>query len=164
MKIRTIFSYTSTVAALAGMPFLAQRVQAGPIPLLGQVSVRFGAPQSRYQPNWSDDQRKELRYIFYQLEHANQNYLGHRANAMREIQRAGEAMGMDPHGPGYAPQWQGSPDYYGGYVQPERQDWSDNNLRRCRERLMALANTTQDPVRRHLFKAVHELDRALRVR
>jgi hypothetical protein len=172
MKIRTIITYTSAVATLAGMPFLTQSVQAGPMPVLGQVSIQFGhqqpqpqyqpSPQSQYQPNWNDDQRRELRHIFYQLEHANKDYQGHRDNALREIRHAGEAMGMDLHGPGYDRQWQGSPGYGGyGQQQTESQEWSNDTLRRCRDRLRELARNTEDPVRHQLFDAVHELDMAL---
>ena len=166
MKIRKIIGYTSTIAAVAGMPFLAQRVQAGPVPVLGQVSIQLGRPQPpppQYQPNWSEDQRRELRHIYYRLEHANKDYDGHLANAQREIRRAAEAMGMDLHGSGYSQQWQGSPNY-GGYGQhPESQEWSDNILQRAHDRLRDLANSTQDPVRRHLYDAVHQLDLALQV-
>lgn len=167
MKIRTIISSATMVAALAGVPLLAPSLQAGP--MLGQVSIQFGRdrderpPPPRYQPSWSEDQRRELRHIFFRLEHANRDYDGHRASAMREIREAAEAMGFDLHGAGYAAQWQGSPTY-GGYGEGQSQEWSDNVLRRSRDRLSELANTTEQPVRHELYEAVRELDRALEVR
>jgi hypothetical protein len=176
MKIRSIITYTSTIAALVGLPLLSQRVEAAPMPFLGQVSIQFGhsqpqpppetqpAPEAQYQPNWNDDQRRELRHVFYQLEHATGDYEGHRNNAMHEIRHAGEAMGMDLHGPGYARQWEGSPDYGAYDRQPESQEWSDNTLRRCRDRLSNLADSTGEPVRHHLREAAHELDKALDAR
>lgn len=172
MKILKIITYTSTVAVLTGMPFLTQRVHAGPMPVLGQISIQLGRPQQpapppppQYQSNWNDDQKRELRHIYYRLEHANADYEGHRANALREIRHAAEAMGMDLHGSGYAQQWQGSPNYGGYSQQTESQEWSDNALRHSRDRLRELANGIQDDQIRHrLFDAVHELDRALEVR
>jgi hypothetical protein len=131
------------------------------MPVLGQVSIQFGRPQPQYQSSWSDDQRRELRHIYYRLEHANRDYDGHKENALREIRRAAEAMGMDLHGEGYARQWQGSEGYGGYRHEAESQEWSDNALRRAHDRLRDLAESTQDPVRHHLFDAVHELDRAL---
>src|SRR5579884_482428 len=160
MKIRTIINYTSTVAAIAGLPLLAPSVKAAPTPLLGQISIHLGnnqpPPPSQYQPSWSDDQRRELRHIYYRLEHANKDYEGHRSDALREIRRAAEQMGMDLHGQGYAREWEGSQGYGGYNQQTESQEWSDNTLRHARERLRELAESTQDPVRHHLFEAVHD--------
>lgn len=166
MKIRSIVGYTSTLAVLAGLPLLPLSTQAAP--MLGQVSIQFGHPQqppppAQYQPNWNDDQKRELRHIYYRLEHANQQYDGHKAAALREIRHAGEAMGMDLHGQGYSQQWEGSQGYGGYNQQTQSQEWSDNALRHSRDRLKELAESTQDPVRHHLFDAVHELDRALEV-
>ena len=167
MKFRSFGSYTSTLAALAGMPLLVQSAPTTPTPTLGQSSVDFDQHSdyrpAGYQSNWNDDQRRELRHIFYQLEHANRNYEGHRANAVNEIRRASDEMGMDLHGTGYSMQWQGSPNYGGYDRQTETTAWSDNSLRRCQDRLRDLANSTQDPVRHHLYNAIHELDRALDV-
>jgi len=173
MKIRRIITYASTVSALAGGFFLAQRVQAGP--MLGQVSIHLGhdqqqqqpqyqQPQQQYQSNWNEDQRRELRHIYYRLEHATRGYDGHRENALREIRNAAELMGMDLRGSGYAQQWQGSPNYggYGQYgQQPQSEEFSQQTLQRSRDRLMDLAHNTGEPVRRHLFDAAHELDMAL---
>lgn len=167
MKIRSIITYTSTMAAIAGLPFLTQSAKAGPTPLLGQVSIQFGHPNQpppqQYQSNWSDDQKRELRHIYYRLEHANKDYQGHRADALREIRHAAEQMGMDLHGQGYAQEWQGSQGYGGYNQQTESQEWSDNALRHARDRLSDLANSTQDPVRHDLKEAVHHLDMALQV-
>jgi len=165
MKFSSMVSYTSALAALASMPLLTQSIQAGPNPILAQVPAYLGdqprPERTDYHSNWSDDQRRELRHIFYRLEHANRDYEGHKANALHEIQEAAEAMGMDLHGSGYAQQWEGTRGYGGYDQQTENQAWSDDTLRRCEDRLKDLANDTQDPVRHDLFEAAHELDRAL---
>ena len=163
MKIRPIIRYASIVGALAAMPFLAQSVQAGPVPILGQVNIQIGKPKPEYRPHWSDDQQKELRHIYYRLEHADRDYAGHRDSALREIRTAAEEMGMDLHGAGYAQEWQGTRSYGGYGEQAERQEWSQDALRRSHDRLKELANSTEDPVRGHLLDAVHELDMALEV-
>jgi hypothetical protein len=181
MKIRGFITYASTVAALGGGLFLAQRVQAGP--MLGQVSIHLGHEQQqpqppppppqyqqqqpRYQPNWNDDQKRELRHIYYRLEHATEGYGGHRENALREIRNAAEIMGMDLRGSGYAQQWQGSPNYggYGQYgQQPQSEEFSEDAIHRAHDRLIDLARNTGDPVRRHLVDAARELDMALLAR
>jgi hypothetical protein len=169
MKIRRIINYATIVAALAGVSF----------PVLGQVTFHFGPqqqqqppppppqyqqPQQQYQPNWNDDQKRELRHIYYRLEHATRGYGGHRENALREVRTAAELMGMDLRGSGYSQQWQGSQSYggYGQYgQQPQSEEFSQQALERSRDRLMDLAHNTGDPVRRHLFDAAHELDMAL---
>jgi hypothetical protein len=161
MKIRRIISYASIVAALAGVSF----------PVLGQVSIQFGheqqqpryqqPPPPRYQPNWNDDQKRELRHIYYRLEHANQSFDGYRENALREIRTAAEIMGMDLRGSGYSQQWQGSQGYGGYGQQPQSEEFSEQTLHRAHDRLIDLARNTGDPVRHHLVDAAHELDMAL---
>lgn len=165
MKIRSIVSYTSTVAALAGMPFLVQRVQARPIPMSAQIpTVQFGNQQEQpqEQSSWNDDQKRELRHIYYRLEHASGDYEGHRSNALHEIRRAADEMGMDLHGSGYTMQSEGSQGYGEYGQQPERQELSGDALQRTHDRLRDLANSAEDPVRQHLFNAAHELNMAAR--
>ena len=180
MRIRRIITYASTVAALGSVFFVAQRAE-------GQVSIQFGHQEQQqpryeqqqpqqYQSNWNDDQRRELRHIYYRLEHATQGFGGHRDNALREIRRAAEQMGMDLHGSGYARQWQGSPGYggygqqpQGGYgqqygQQPQSEEFSEDAIRRAHDRLIDLARNTGDPVRHHLVDAARELDMALLAR
>jgi hypothetical protein len=161
MKIRRIISYATIVAAFAGVSF----------PVLGQVSIQFGHEQQppppqyqqqpRYQSNWNDDQKRELRHIYYRLEHASQSFDGYRENALREIRTAAELMGMDLRGSGYAQQWQGSQSYGGYGQQPQSEESSEQTLHRAHDRLIDLAHNTGDPVRRHLVDAAHELDMAL---
>jgi hypothetical protein len=168
MKIQRMISYASIVAALAGVSF----------PVLGQVSIQFGHEQQqqpippppqqyqqqpRYQSNWNDDQKRELRHIYYRLEHAaqGQGFDGYRENALREIRTAAEIMGMDLRGSGYAHQWQGSQGYGGYGQQPQSEESSEQTLHRAHDRLIELARNTGDPVRRHLVDAAHELDKAL---
>jgi len=147
MRIRRLITYALTVAAVGGVSF----------PLFGQVTLHFGLQQQQqpppppqqyqqqqpqYQSNWNDDQKRELRHIYYRLEHATSGYDSHRENALREIRAAAEEMGMDLHGSGYAQQWQGSPGY-GGYgqqpqgnygqqygQQPQSQEFSHEALQR----------------------------------
>lgn len=153
MKLRSIIAYGAGLAAITGLPFIAQQASAAPTPMLGQVSIQFGGghPQPEAM-NWNDDQRRELRHIYWQLEHADRDYDGHRGRALEQIRHAAEDMGIDLHGEGYAQN-------FGN--EPEHQGWSDHVLRRDRDRLAELADNADGHAQEHLREAIHQLDRAL---
>jgi len=158
MRKNSIATCVSTFAAIAGLPLLAQHAAAAPSSgVLGQISIHFGHDHDQAPPppqpapmGFGDDQRHELRHIYWQLEHANHDYNGHRQEAVDQIRRAAEIMGMDLHGEGYDS---------GHGDQP--QHWSDHQLREARDRLADLSGRTGGREHEHLDRAVHELDRAL---
>jgi hypothetical protein len=94
---------------------------------------------------FGDDQRRELRAIYFRLENVDRDYHGHRRAAIEEIRQAAEIMGMDLHGHG----------------EPEREEWSDHRLHETRDRIADLAERSHGPEREHLREAAHQLDLAL---
>jgi hypothetical protein len=151
-KNRSIALYVSTIAAVAALPLLAQPAAASPASgMLGQISIHIGGDHPQPQPvGWNDDQRRELRHVYWELEHADRDYNGHRHEAMDQIHKAAEIMGMDLHGDGYG-------EAHG--AEPMR--WSDHKLREARDKLADLVANTSGHEHEHLDRAVHELDHAL---
>ncbi len=159
MRKHSIATIVSTVAAMAGLPLLAQQATAAPSSgILGQISIHFGhdnpPPPAPAPMGWGDDQRHELRHVYWELEHADRDYDGHRHEAIEQIRKAAEVLGMDLHGEGYG----------AGEGEGEPQHWSDHRLREARDKLADLSNRSAGREHDHLDRAVHELDRALESR
>ena len=106
--------------------------------------------QNDPQPmDWDDAKRRKLRRAYWILEGADHDYRGHRVEAMKEIKKAAEMMGMDLHGDGYG----------GG-----RQKWSDERLREARGLVEEVVDKTGRREHEHLRVALREINKALEVK
>jgi hypothetical protein len=90
-----------------------------------------------------------LRQAYFTLSVANQNYDGHRYEAMREIEAAANYLKFDLRGDGRG---------------LERQRVSDEQLRSARSLLEQARVELDKKPRKHVEKAIKEIDLALRVR
>jgi len=104
--------------------------------------------QARPQPvSWEEAKRHKLRRAYWLLEQADRDYHGHRTKAMEEIKKAGEIIGLDLHGEGY-----------GG----EHQKWSDKRLREAKHLLEDIVDKSHEHEHEHIWKAIKEIDKALK--
>jgi hypothetical protein len=118
-----------------------------PTPALIALFLTFSNPTvSMAQPGRPGEL---LRQAYITLSVANQDYQGHRYAAMKEIEAAARSMKFDLRGDGT-----------GG----ERQRVSDEQVRSARGMLDQARGELRGRARKHVDKAMRELDVALRVR
>jgi hypothetical protein len=97
--------------------------------------------------------REELAHAFVLLKLANHDYAGHRSEAMKEVQTAGDMLGLDLKGKGSEHERQLKSD--------ELIAESSRLLRDAREKLEA---RDRDRVAAHVEHAIREVDMALKVK
>jgi hypothetical protein len=90
-----------------------------------------------------------LRRAYFTLSVANQDYKGHRYEAMKEIEAAARVLKFDLRGDGK-----------GG----ERQGVSDEQLRAARSMLDQARAEVSGRARKHVDKAIRQIDVALKIR
>ena len=102
---------------------------------------------------YAEPPRDEIAHAYVLLKLAKHDYGGHKAEAIRELEAAGGALGLDLHGRG---------------TEHERQLKSDElvaeagrMLHEARDKLEA---RDRDRAASHVEKAIHEVDEALRVK
>jgi hypothetical protein len=102
---------------------------------------------------YAETPREELVHAYRLLKWANSNYDGHRVKAMKEIEVAGKALGLDLEGGGSA---------------HERQWKSDEQLTEARRLLREVRDKLEardrDRVAAHVERALKETDAALTVK
>ena len=102
---------------------------------------------------YAETPREELAHAYTLLKFANQDYGGHRGNAMNEIQRAGKPLGLRLKGDGWEHERQRKSDEQVAEAGRLVKDARDKLEARDRERVVE-----------HLDKALKEIDAALRVK
>ena len=102
---------------------------------------------------YADSPREDIVHAYVLLKMANNDYAGHRGNAIKELEKAGQELGLDLHGHGQ---------------EHERQMQSDAQmaeagriLREARDRLDA---HDREHAAAHVDRAMREIDRALHIR
>jgi hypothetical protein len=102
---------------------------------------------------YAEPPREELAHAYVLLKLANNNYGGHKAAALQELETAGHDLGLDLKGRG---------------SEHERQLKSDQlvaeSSRMLREARDKLEARDREHVAAHLEKAIHELNEALQVK
>jgi len=144
---------TSTIIVAAALPlgFCATRALAvNNTTQPAQLQLAGGAAEPT-PVKLREEDRRELRHVFWQLEHANADYDGHKAAAMEKIREAAELLSLDLRGEGYA----------AGH--DEHQSESDRQVRAAREKLEDLATRAEGAERDLLREAARQLKRALEV-
>ena len=111
------------------------------------VALAFGASA------YAESPREEIAHAHRLLKHANGDYAGHRAKAMRELETAGHALHLDLGGElnGHEPQWKSD----------EQLTEARRLLRDARDKL---EQADREHAAAHLDKAIEEIDSALRKR
>jgi len=107
-----------------------------------------GAAQSSpfQQVRWEEAKIDQLRHAYHLLEHADGDYGGHRAEAMRSIKKAAEILGAELTWKGHA----------------EESQWkSDRRLREAKSLLRNLVDETHGKEQAHIERAMKEIDKAL---
>jgi hypothetical protein len=149
MKLKSV---SKLVSFAAGVVMLPLGLSATPAPLTAAPSDLSVAPfQSAplQRVGWEEAKRRKLRQAYWLLEQGSHDYKGHRAEAMEHIRKAGEIIGMDLHGDGYA---------------GDKQVDSDERLRMARRDLKDVVEETGGREHEHIRIAIKEIDRALEVR
>jgi hypothetical protein len=149
MKIRCLFKYASTAALAAFLPLGIASSRAASAPTILDANGAV-LQQAQARPiSWEEAKRHKLRHAYWLLEQADRDYGGHRKEAMKEIKKAGDIIGLDLHGEGY-----------GG----EHQKWSDERLREAKQLLVDIVDKSHEREHEHIWKAIKEIDRALEAR
>jgi hypothetical protein len=147
MKIRRISNYASVAAVAAFLPLAiaTSRAASSPSQLNADDVVLQQAQLQRV--DWDDAKRHKLRRAYWLIENTKDDYSGHKEKAKEEIKKAGENMGLDLHG-----------EHFGD----ESQRRSDERLREARQLLMDIVDPGHHKEHEHIWKAVQEIDKALR--
>jgi hypothetical protein len=102
---------------------------------------------------FAEPPREELAHAYVLLKLSNNNYAGHKAAALQELEAAGHELGLDLQGRG---------------SEHERQLKSDQLLaessRMLRDARDKLEARDREHTAAHLDRAIHELNEALRVK
>ena len=117
--------------------------------LLVMSTLTFGLPGKLNAQPPAPDSAALLRQAYITLSYGNHDYNGHRYYAMREIEEAAKVMRFDLRGDG--------PGF-------ERQRESDAQLRDARGVLEQARRELKGRARKHVDKAMGEIDAALRTR
>lgn len=100
---------------------------------------------------YAEPPRQEVAHAYYLLKVAKHDYAGHRAEALKQLELAGRALGLDLHG---------------GASEHERQMKSDELVSESGRLAHDAEEKLEDRDRRrvadHLEKAIREIDAALR--
>jgi hypothetical protein len=102
---------------------------------------------------YAESPREELAHSYRLIKMSNHDYGGHRDAALKELQIAGDALGLDLKGKGDERESQMKSD--------EQMAEASRLLRAARDKLEA---QDRERVARHVDRAVEEVDAALRVR
>lgn len=102
---------------------------------------------------YAETPREELAHAYALLKLANHDYDGHRVKAMKELEIAGESLGMklEAHGSEHERKWKSD----------EQLAEAHRLLREARDKLEA---RDRDRAAAHVEKAIKETDAALRVK
>jgi hypothetical protein len=147
MKIQRLSDYVSMAALAALLPFTMMSSRAAQAPSILDANNAVLQQAQPQRVAWEEAKRHKLRTAYWLLEHADREYDGHRKEAMKEVKKAGDVIGMDLHGEGYEgePKWE-----------------ADKRLREARKLLKEVRlETGGGEEHRHLRLAVHEIDVAL---
>ena len=147
MKIQYFSNYASVAALAVLLPLtmLSSRAATAPATLDANNSALQQAQPQRL--GWEEAKKHKLRTAYWLIEHADRDYDGHRKAALKEVKKAGDIIGMDLHGEGYAgePKWE-----------------SNRRLIEARRLLKEVRlETGGGEEHKHLRNAIHEIDVAL---
>ena len=147
MKTYRISRYTSLAALAALLPLAtaASRAASAPSSLVANAAVL--QPVELQRVDWDDAKRHKLRRAFWLLEFTKDDYGGHKEKAKEEIKKAGHDMGIDLHSESFP---------------AEGQRVSDERLREAKHLLEDIVDPGHHREHEHIWRAVQELDRALR--
>lgn len=113
------------------------------------LALTFGLTSAR-----AESPRDEVSHAYQLLQHSGQDYNGHKAKAMAEVEAAGRSMNLS---------------FEGFQIPtPERQWKSDAQLKEAshllRDASEKLEGRDRERAAEHLQRAIHELDEALNTR
>ena len=147
MKTRSIALQISMGLSLALLSFGIANARAAAIPL---PNAGYNEMPRYQEMGWEHTKVEKLQHAYRLLEHADGDYAGHKALAMKSLKRASEILGVEIHGAPHV----------------EENQWtSDRQLREAKHLLEDLAvETGGGEEQAHLHKALKEIDRALAVK
>lgn len=144
MKRKTSAVYVSAGIALAVLSFGASHALAAIDVQIGDGGVHVNTVD---HPHWDEAKADKLRRAYWLLEHANDQYGGHKVEAMHSVKKAAEVLGVELH-------WHGSHEH-------EDQWDSDHRIHEAKHILEDLQDETHGEEQEHIHRAVKELNHAL---
>jgi uncharacterized glyoxalase superfamily metalloenzyme YdcJ len=146
MKLHSLSVQLAAGVALAFLSFgvsSGHAASAAPIQIAGES---FAQPSPFRQITWEQYKIDKLEHAYHLLEHAKEDYDGHREKAVHAVKKAAEVLGVEFHGADH----------------PDESQWkSDKRLREAKhllEDLIVEGKGTEQP---HIHRAIKEIDKAL---
>ena len=150
MKTESLAVRLSTGVVLALLSCTVNNGRAASTTLIPNASDGYAQAAPFLNIKWEEAKIEKLRHAYYLMDHAKQDYHGHRVEAIRHLKKAGEALGVE---------------IKGGGPHPEEHQWdSDRNLTEAKHILEGLVDETHGTEQEHLHNAVKELEKALAVK
>ncbi len=147
MKTYRITQYASMAALAALLPLAAGTSRAAVNPSALSLDSAVAQDAQFQRVDWDDAKRHKLRRAYWLLEFTKDDYGGHKEKAKQEIKKAGHDMGIDLHGESF---------------RPEGQRASDERLREAKHLLEDIVDPGHHREHEHIWRAIQEIDRALR--
>jgi hypothetical protein len=146
MKLRSLSVQLAAGAVLAILSIGIGRGHAASATPIQNAGEGFAQPAPFQQITWEQYKIDKLEHAYRLLEHAREDYGGHRLEALHAVKKAAEALGVEFHGKDHAEesQWQ-----------------SDRRLREAKHLLKDLVVEGKGIEQPHIRRAIKEIDKAL---
>jgi hypothetical protein len=147
MKTYRISQYASMAALAALLPLATGTSRAAVNPSALSVDAAVAQDAQLQRVDWDEAKRHKLRRAYWLLEFTKDDYGGHKGKAIEEMKKAGHDMGIDLHSESFP---------------AEGQRVSDERLREAKHLLEDIVDPGHHHEHEHIWRAIQELDRALR--